>query len=223
MVEKNSKKRVVKRSLLRDVIRDVIQKAILSKELKPGTRIVETQWAEELGVSKAPVREAIRELEAIGLLENKPFRGSYVRVITTKELEDAYSVRMVLEEIGIRQASERITQQQLQEMKNILKEMEDAAQKHLFELYIQKNTEFHQKIIEAADNKMLLNVWRQANVTQWTSVVTQISERTLENLAQRHEEIYEILCVHDPEMAAKLAKRHHSELINESIESPSLK
>jgi len=221
--ENNAKRHIVKRNLLRDEIRDVIQKAILSKELKPGDRIVETQWAEDLGVSKAPVREAIRELEAIGLLENKPFQGSYVRIITAKELEDAYNVRIVLEELGMRQAADRITKQQLQNLKTVLSEMEDAAQNHEFELFIQKNTEFHQKIMEAAENKMLLNVWRQANITQWTSVVTQLSERTLENLAQRHEKMYIALRDHDLESATMLVKFHHQELIDESIDSSILK
>ena len=78
------RRQLVKRSLLRDEIRDVIQNAILSKELKPGDRIVETQLAADLGVSKVLVREATRELEAIGLLENKPFQGSYARIITAK-------------------------------------------------------------------------------------------------------------------------------------------
>lgn len=223
MNENNAKRHIVKRNLLRDEIRDVIQKAILSKELKPGDRIVETQWAEDLGVSKAPVREAIRELEAIGLLENKPFQGAYVRIITAKELEDAYNVRIVLEELGMRQAADRITKQQLQDLKTVLSEMEDAAQNHEFELFIQKNTEFHQKIMEAAENKMLLNVWRQANITQWTSVVTQMSERTLENLAQRHEKMYIALRDHDLASAEKLVKFHHQELIDESIDSSILK
>jgi len=211
------KRRLAKRSLLRDEIRDVIQQAILSQELKPGDRIVETQWAADLGVSKAPVREAIRELEAIGLLENKPFQGSYVRIITAKELDDAIKVRIVLEVLGMRQAAKRITDLQLKELQNVLKEMEEAAQNNMLELYIQRNTDFHRKIMEAADNVMLLNVWRQSNISEWTSIITQMSERTLENLAMRHEEMYDTLLAHNEEAAARTVTTHHAELIGETI------
>jgi len=218
LTEKTPRRPLEKRSLLRDEIRDVIQQAILSKELKPGDRIVETQWAADLGVSKAPVREAIRELEAIGLLENKPFQGSYVRIITAKEFDDAIKVRVVLEVLGMRQAAKRITNQQLNELCDVLKEMEDAAHNQMFELYVQKNTDFHRKIIESADNVMLLNAWRQSNISEWTSIITKMSERTLENLAIRHEEMYESLLAHDEERAVKAVTVHHMELIDESIE-----
>ena len=127
MSENETMRPPIKRNLLRDEIRDVIQQAIMTKQLKPGDRIVETQWASDLGVSKAPVREAIRELETIGLLENRPYQGSFVRVMDAKQINDANKVRTVLEIQGIREATNIITEEQLAEIRQVLDRMEQAA------------------------------------------------------------------------------------------------
>ena len=75
--------------------------AILSGELAPGERIVETRWARELGVSQSPIREAIRELELIGLVENIPYKGCIVRKLTSKDIVDTYKIRIALETMAV--------------------------------------------------------------------------------------------------------------------------
>ena len=76
------------RKVFREEIRNAIRDAIFAGELKPGDRIIETFWAKELGVSQGPVREAIRDLEAVGLVETVPFKGSRVRLMTEKDIQD---------------------------------------------------------------------------------------------------------------------------------------
>lgn len=99
---------IKKKTLYREEIKEALRNAIFDGKLKPGDRIIETRWAKELGVSQSPVREAIRELEIIGLVENVPYQGSFVRKITEKDLKDSYLVRMALEQLGAEQACSKI-------------------------------------------------------------------------------------------------------------------
>jgi DNA-binding GntR family transcriptional regulator len=103
---KIKRKPIEKRPLYREEIGNAIREAIAAGDLKPGDRIVETQWAKDLGVSQSPVREAIRELEMMGLVENIPYQGCFVRTATKQDMKDAYRVRMYLEMLGVQDAVE---------------------------------------------------------------------------------------------------------------------
>src|SRR5919199_538549 len=98
----------VNRAMLRDQIKDVLLQRILDGDYSPGQRIVETRVAEEFGVSQAPVREALRELEILRLVVSEPFRGARVRDVTTQEIAEAYPVRAALEELSARLAAESL-------------------------------------------------------------------------------------------------------------------
>lgn len=203
-----------KRSYLRDEICDYIKDLILSGALKPGDRIVETRCAKEFGVSQSPVREAIRELEMAGILENIPFQGCYVKDHTTKEVKDSYKVRISLETLGMKYAAESITDEQLREIYDVMIEMETAAENHDFDLYIRLDTLFHQKIIEVSQNSMLLRLWNQCHVREWTYIATKkLSDRGLKNLAVRHEAIYQALAKRDEKNALRAVTSHLEELI----------
>ncbi|MCJ7688098.1 MAG: GntR family transcriptional regulator [Clostridiaceae bacterium] len=215
------RKPLKKRSLIRDEISEYIKEAILSGELKPGDRIVETRWARELGVSQSPVREAIRELEMIGLVENTPFQGSYVKELTIKDIRDSYRVRLSLETLGMKEAVASITDEQLLKIYKVMKDMEAAAENLDFNLYIKLDTLFHLKIIEVSQNKTLLRLWSQCYIREWTHIGTKkLLGRSLENLATRHETIYEALAARDEKSAVKAVVTHLEELI-EAMEAQS--
>jgi len=214
MVEETTKKKLKKRRVFRDEICDYIKESILSGELKPGDRIVETRCAKELGVSQAPVREAIRELELVGLVENIPFQGSYVKEHTIKDVKDSYKVRISLETLGMKYAIESITEEQLKEIFDVMKEMETAAENHEFDLYIKFDTLFHQKIIEVSQNMLLLRLWSQCHVREWTHIATKkLSDRGLANLAARHGAIYDALAERNESKALQAVSSHLEELI----------
>lgn len=214
MAGEAAQKQLKKRSLYREEICDYIKESILSGELKPGDRIVETRCAKELGVSQSPVREAIRELEMIGLVENIPFQGCYVKGHTAKDVRDSYKVRLSLETLGMKYAVECITEEQLKEIFEVMKEMEAAAENHEFDLYIKLDALFHQKIIEVSRNKMLLRLWSQCYVREWTYISTKkLSDKGLKNLAVRHEAIYEALAARNEKKALKAVTSHLEELI----------
>jgi len=219
VAEETTKKQIKKRRLFREEISDYIKESILTGELKPGDRIVETRCAKELGVSQAPVREAIRELEIIGLVENIPFQGCYVKEHTLKDVKDSYKVRISLETLGMKYAVENISEEKLREIFDVMKEMEAAAENHEFDLYIKLDTLFHQKIIEVSQNIMLLRLWSQCHIREWTYIGTKkLSDRGLKNLAVRHEAIYDALAERNEEKAVKAVTTHLEELF-EAIEA----
>src|SRR3954468_15644671 len=96
----------IARTVLREQVKDVLLQRIVSGELEPGERLVETRIAQELGTSQAPVREALRDLELLRLVESEPFRGARVRVFDEEEMIEVYPVRAALEELAARLAAE---------------------------------------------------------------------------------------------------------------------
>src|SRR4249920_688660 len=96
---------VVARTVLREQIKDVLLQRIASGELQPGERLVETRIAQELGTSQAPVREALRDLELLRMVESEPFRGARVRGFGDDELIEVYPVRAVLEDLAAKEAA----------------------------------------------------------------------------------------------------------------------
>lgn len=162
------------RKVFREEIRNAIREAIFSGELNPEDRIIETYWAKELGVSQGPVREAIRDLEAMGLVETVPFKGSRVCSLSGKDVRDNYSVRICLESKSIRDVITMLTDNQLERLavclQDILKEMDDCAKQGNLRAFIECDTAFHRAIINATGNQVLLKLWEQCNMQNWLTV-----------------------------------------------------
>lgn len=215
---KLSRKPLEKRPLYREEIGNAIRNAIFAGELRPGDRIVETQWARELGVSQSPVREAIRELEMIGLVENIPYQGCFVRKVTKQDMKDNNRVRTYLEMLGIEDAVLGATEEQLNEILRIYDDMVAAAKKNAVTSYVKCNELFHQRIIEISQNKLLIRLWMQCHFQDSTFFTTNFSGRTLEELAARHKEIYDAIEARDIDHAKQVVYRHFQEL-NEELET----
>ena len=151
---------VVARSVLADQVRDHLLEGILSGRYPPDSRIVETQVARDLGTSQAPVREALRALEGIGVVEIAPFRGARVRRPTRRELLGAYSVRAALEVLGARLAVPRLTEADLDELVEYGRVMEEAARAGDGRAVAEADATFHGRIVALADNPTLLGMWQ---------------------------------------------------------------
>jgi DNA-binding GntR family transcriptional regulator len=132
----------------------------LSGRYPPDARIVETQVARELGTSQAPVREALRGLEALGVVEITPFRGARVRRPTPRELLEAYAVRSALETLAARLAVPRLTDADLDRLGAAVAAMQAAARADDTHAVAEADARFHGVIVELADNGTLLKVWR---------------------------------------------------------------
>ena len=152
--------RALSRSVLADQVKDRILEGILSGHHPPDSRIIETKIARELGTSQAPVREALRGLEALGVVEITPFRGARVRRPSRREIIEAYVVRSTLEALAARLAVPRLTDADLAELGGHLEAMRVAAGKDEGRAVAEADARFHGRIVELADNDTLVKVWR---------------------------------------------------------------
>lgn len=182
--------RLTEKATLRKEIREYIQHQIASGRFKAGDRVVETQMAKELGVSQAPVREAILELAAMGLLEERPYSGSFVRRLTLEDIEDIYNTWAFLDEYAARRAAQRVTPEQLAEMEALLREMDQAENAHDF---VEKDIAFHGLVVDAAGSPALKRVWESPRLVEWTGLSVGVTRNTLPELARQHWEIYRLL------------------------------
>lgn len=201
------------RKVLRDQIKDYLVAAILRGSYGAGDRIVETRIAQQLGVSQGAVREALREMEWMGFLESKPYSGTYVRDISSKDLQEIYPVRAVLEALGARLAVFHLTDSQLDKMQNLIDEMVRVSKEGDERGMVERNFAFHKTIIHASQNSTLIRSWSMFQFSYWTSISTAELHNDLVNLAERHYKILEALRSRDPEKAAQEAKEHIEELI----------
>ena len=206
------------RKVFREEIRTAIRDAIFSGKLKPGDRIIETYWAKEMGVSQGPVREAIRDLEAQGLVETVPFKGSRVRSLTEKDVRDNYSVRICLESKSIRDAITMLTDDQLtaltDRLKEILKDMDACAKRGDLLNFTERDTAFHRAIIDATENQVLLRLWEQCNMRNWFAVSALTNVESLQQLQSEHQHICQAICAKNMEEATTTLEHHLTELMD---------
>jgi DNA-binding GntR family transcriptional regulator len=136
-----------------------IREAIRKGKLKPGDRLVETQLAEEMYISRFPIREALRYLEKEGLVETKPFKGTYVAKLTERDMEELYSLRSAIEEFAIRILIKHINAEKIKKLESIFDSMQQASKNEDLDKLISEDFRFHQTICELSDHRKLLEVW----------------------------------------------------------------
>ena len=208
------------RSNLREQIKDVILQRIVSHEYPPGARLVETRIAQELGVSQAPVREALRDLEQLGCIIHEPFRGCSVRAFSADELLEAFPVRAALEALAARLAAEQITEPELLRLAELLETMREAARRSDPHGQSQANASFHATIVRAARNVTLERQWALLEPFSRTFLTVSQSGLDLLALSERHIPILDALRARDPDAAAEAMHQHlmdAAELLKEPV------
>jgi DNA-binding GntR family transcriptional regulator len=150
----------VVRSVLADQVRDRLLEGILDGSYPPDSRIVETSVAKELGTSQAPVREALRGLATLGVVEIIPFRGARVRQLQPEELLEAYVVRSAIETLAAKLAVPQMTDADIEDLVALGDKMKEAAQAGDGRTVAQHDVSFHGRIVELSGNRTLLRVWR---------------------------------------------------------------
>lgn len=200
------------RVVLGDQVKAFVIEAIMSGEFQPGDRVVASSLARQLGVSQAPVREAIRDLVLLGFLQSKPFKGTSVRSFTPKELDEVYTVRAALESLAARLAVERLTSSDVQTLQNTLDDMIRAAQEEDEGQMVRLDNQFHETIMKVSDNGLLYQLWQTLQFGYWTIVSTRMSSYNLEDLAGRHKALLDALSSRDPHRAAVTMQRHIEDL-----------
>ncbi|TVR98390.1 MAG: GntR family transcriptional regulator [Trueperaceae bacterium] len=194
---------------LRQQIADALQGAILGGEMKPGEALVETEIASRLGVSRAPVREALQLLANSGLVETVPYRGTTVRALTASDVEEVYSMRTVLETFALRRAMARGALSLAAELRSICDAMEGYAGTGDWSSVSAADERFHHAVIARADHRLLDHVWSELNVR-----VRQIMAlRNLQNddsmtIVYNHLPILDAIEVGDVDMAVRRLANH---------------
>lgn len=158
MMEPNFKVNMNEYLPLRDVVFNTLRQAILRGELKPGERLMEIQLANKLGVSRTPIREAIRKLELEGLVLMIPRKGAEVAEITEKSLRDVLEVRRALEELSVQLACEKITKEEIRELERVAKEFQQVVKSSDITEIAEVDVRFHDIIYTATDNQKLIQL-----------------------------------------------------------------
>lgn len=175
---------------LRDVVFNTLRQAILRGELKPGERLMEIQLANKLGVSRTPIREAIRKLELEGLVLMIPRKGAEVADIKEKNLRDVLEVRSALETLSVRLACERITDEQIEELKRAAKEFKFTLKSGDITKIAEADVKFHDVIYEATENKKLIQLLNNLREQMYRYRVEYLKNETAHaKLLKEHEEI----------------------------------
>jgi len=209
MMEPNLKVNLNEYLPLRDVVFNTLREAILKGDFAPGERLMEKQLAERLGVSRTPVREAIRKLELEGLVVMIPRKGAEVASITGKDISDVLVVRATLESLAVKLACKKMTEGDVQDLTAINDEFKRAAKAHEVKTVIKKDVEFHDTIFHSADNDKLISIINNLREQIYRYRVEYIYKMdNYDDLVEEHDEIVKAITKREGKLAADLALKH---------------
>lgn len=197
----------VSRTILGDQVKEVLLERILRGELQPGERLVETRIARELGTSQAPVREALRDLQSLSLVESEPFRGARVRAVDDEQLLPVFPVRAALEDVAAREAAAR-KDRDVRPLERELAAMRRAAARADWRTQIAHDVQFHRAVVEMADNEPLLRAWLVLGIDLSTAFATYWTFWGQADLAEFHVPILEAIRGGDAMRAGAEARKH---------------
>ena len=207
---------------LRDVVFNTLRQAILRGELKPGERLMEIALANRLGVSRTPVREAIRMLELEGLVIMIPRRGAQVAQITEQDLNDVLEVRLGLEELAVRFACERITDEEIKALGMAVKEFEKKMSNSDLSAQAEADVKFHEIIYGATHNQRLVQIINNIREQMYRYRIEYLKDvESRKTLVKEHYEICDALKRRDEESAVEkmcIHIRNQQEAILRSLE-----
>lgn len=205
------------RLVYKDIIRDAIYEDIVKGKLLPGERIKELDWAKAYGASQAPVREAIRDLEARGVVVAIPFKGAFVREMTVKDLKDIHKIRAGIEGIALKAAIQKASEEDIASVKKILENMVRLATRGSNEKFMDEDVHFHQKIIELADMTELEKMWEMCNIRLWTAFNISASKTDTIYFAKTHWAIYDVLEQRRENEAFAVMEKHFDDVLAENF------
>ncbi len=198
---------VISRTVLREQVKDVLLQRIASGELEPGERLVETRIAHELGTSQAPVREALRDLELLRLVESEPFRGSRVRVFGEEEMTEVYPVRASLEELAARLAAVNLNGE-VKVLEVELEAMKGAVKRDDTKSLVEHDIAFHRLIVEAAGNSVLMQCWESLGVESRITISLYGTYMDPKQAAERHAKLIDAIRSGNAAAAGREGRKH---------------
>ena len=209
MMEPNFKVNMNEYLPLRDVVFNTLRQAILRGELTPGERLMEIQLANKLGVSRTPIREAIRKLELEGLVLMIPRKGAEVAEITEKSLRDVLEVRRALEELSVQLACEKITKEEIRELERVAKEFQQVVKSSDITEIAEVDVRFHDIIYTATDNQKLIQLLNNLREQMYRYRVEYLKrDGVFPQLIAEHEAIIRHIENNEKEKATEVMCRH---------------
>ena len=190
------------------VYNDIVD-IILSGKYLPGSRLDEITIAEELGVSRTPLREAIAKLVKDGLVEHRPYRGNFVRSFTARQAFDLYEVRKGLEVVAVRLAIPRLTDESVKRLRQTLRNIDSALENEDLASYGLADQEFHDTIAQISDNETLISMLQQVRgQVQLIRTIANRDPSIVEVTAMERPEIVDAMAIGDVERAVALMDEH---------------
>ena len=194
---------------LRDVVFNTLRRAILKGELEPGERLMEIALANKLGVSRTPIREAIRKLELEGLVVMIPRKGAEVARITEKDLRDVLEVRTSLEKLAIELACDRVTEEDISDLKLACKDFEESFSKDDLTTIAEKDVAFHDIIFRATKNARLIQILNNLREQMYRYRLEYLKDTQSHNrLVEEHQKIVDAIIDKNKEEAVRLIQEH---------------
>lgn len=194
---------------LRELVFEALREAIINGTLKPGERLMEVTLAEELGVSRTPVREAIRKLELEKLVIMVPRKGAYVADVSKRDVAEVFEIRRALEGLAAQLAADRISDDHLESLERYLVKIADAIEKGDVEQFVSIDMSFHEELYQASGNERLgqmINNLREY-IQRYRSTSLAHPGRMKQALVE-HRKVVEAIGNRDPNLAKKLAEEH---------------
>lgn len=194
---------------LREVVCETLREAIRSGVLKPGERLMEIQLADELGVSRTPVREAMRKLELEGYVIMLPRRGTYVANISIRDINEVFEIRTSLDALASGLAAERITEEELEQLERLLVSIGENIETRNMKKVVEDDMEFHDILYKASRNQRLVGIISnlREQMTRFRSMSMSYPGR-LKKTLEEHSRLVEAIAQRDVELAQKLAVEH---------------
>ena len=202
---------------LREVVCETLRDAVRRGILQPGERLMEIQLAEDLGVSRTPVREAIRKLEMEGYVIMMPRRGTYVADLSIRDINEVFEIRTSLESLASGLAAERINEDELEKLQRLLVEIGAYIKSGDMESIVRTDTEFHDLLYQASRNTRLVGIISnlREQLTRFRTTSMSFPGR-LKATLEEHRKIVEAIAQGD-EKAARKAAEHHMEKSEQTL------
>jgi DNA-binding GntR family transcriptional regulator len=194
---------------LREVVGEALREAIINGTLKPGERLMEIQLADELGVSRTPIREAIRRLELEGFLVMVPRRGTYVADLSIKDINEVFEIRTALDVLAAGLAAERITEDELEKMERLLVQIGEYIEISDAEKIVEADEQFHDVLYQASRNDRLVGIIcnLREQFTRFRTISMAYPGRIKKTLDE-HRHLVEAIAQRDVEVAQQCAREH---------------
>lgn len=194
---------------LRDVVFQTLRAAILKGDLKPGERLMELQLASKLGVSRTPIREAIRMLEQEGLAITIPRKGAEVARMTEKDMEDVLQIRCALEELAICLSCQNITENEMQQLRVAMEEFREKTRTGDIPQIASADVNFHDVLYMSSDNPKLLAMLNNLREQMYRYRVEYLKDSSVyPQLIEEHYQLYEAVRSGDAQKAAAYTRQH---------------